>query len=250
MKLQELIQHSQTKAGNITLDYNEDVEPENRGFVIDRIDAYQDGRHIGYLKISYVPKELFHKFFPSVLHFESILHGKNYIPYNIIRNGPPFQHWSKYDEETQRQMLASVMVSHYWSKQGIAKTLPIDQVRALIRKFEREMAKSTRPGSYRDFYAHFVNKPFVDYIKVDSGDPFDAESFGRERDSEGEDMRRKGIGTTLYRAGAQWMKERGMKLHASGTQSDEAQAAWEKFTQQGKIGKTKSGRKYYKEQRR
>jgi len=40
------------------------------------------------------------------------------------------------------------------------------------------------------------------------------------------------------------MKERGMKLHASGTQSDEAQAAWEKFTQQGKVAKGKHGRRY------
>jgi hypothetical protein len=46
----------------------------------------------------------------------------------------------------------------------------------------------------------------------------------------------------LYKAGAEWMKERGMKMYASGLQSSDAKAAWEKMEKIFKVGKEKGRR--------
>jgi hypothetical protein len=62
-----------------------------------------------------------------------------------------------------------------------------------------------------------VNKPIVDYINVN------------------EDYRRTGIGTALYFAGANWMRNIGMQLYASSIQSDEARSVWSKFKNKGYV---------------
>lgn len=244
MKLLELIQHAQTKAGEVRLDYEQDVEPENRGFVVDMITAYLNDRKIGYLKMMYVPKEKFHQFFPSVLHYESVMSGRSYIPYRVTRDESlRFQHWMEYSEEIKREMLENILVSLRWHEQKKARTLPIEKVEAWIRKFERQMADKKK--GFKEFYSHTVNKPIVDFIHVDSGEWVDDNKFGKS--DERESMRRKGIGSLLYKAGAEWMKERGMRLYASGIQSSEAQAVWRKLIDQGKVGIGKRGRRYYRE---
>jgi hypothetical protein len=68
---------------------------------------------------------------------------------------------------------------------------------------------------YKDFYYHWVDCPMVDYIKVESK------------------YRRSGIGYILYIAGAMWMADKNMALHASSLQEPEAEAAWDKLEKVG-----------------
>lgn len=79
------------------------------------------------------------------------------------------------------------------------------------RKFGRD---------FQDFKAFHIDKPLVDYIRVD------------------EDYQRRRIGIALYQYGAKWLAGKGMKLYASGLQSDKAKAAWEwlKKNRGAKIG--------------
>ena len=51
----------------------------------------------------------------------------------------------------------------------------------------------------------------------------------------GRDCQRQGIGTVLYETGALWMHERGLRLHASGLQSDEAIGAWSALRGRGLV---------------
>jgi len=64
---------------------------------------------------------------------------------------------------------------------------------------------------YKKFYYHWVDCPVVDFIKVE------------------ENYKRNGIGYVLYIAGAMWLAEKNMCLHASSLQADEASAAWKKL---------------------
>ena len=61
--------------------------------------------------------------------------------------------------------------------------------------------------SYRSFQDYHVDKPQVDYVAVN--------------------MRREGIGTTLYLGAAKWLGGQGYSLWSSGTQTTEAKQLWQ-----------------------
>ena len=73
---------------------------------------------------------------------------------------------------------------------------------------------------YKDFYYHWVDCPLVDYINVQPS------------------VQRHGIGYVLYIAGALWMADKKMCLHAASVQSDEAQLSWGKMKKVGLPVKT------------
>ena len=64
---------------------------------------------------------------------------------------------------------------------------------------------------FEDFKKFYKGKPLVDYIRVKP------------------DFQRKRIGTALYEKAARWLAKKGLKLYASGLQSQEAQAAWDRM---------------------
>ena len=88
-------------------------------------------------------------------------------------------------------------------------------------KFEK-IAEKKYGQDFRDFKKYYVDKPLVDFIRVK------------------DDYRRRGIATILYKKGHEWMKQRGMKLYASGLQSDQARAAWDSYERKKLVGKEKS----------
>lgn len=61
---------------------------------------------------------------------------------------------------------------------------------------------------YKQSYDFLVDKPTVGYILVD------------------EKFKRRGIGTQLYFEAAKWCQSKGLRLYASGIQSESAQAVW------------------------
>lgn len=98
-------------------------------------------------------------------------------------------------------------------EQDYLTNLPDDQVLPTFARFE-QMARKKYGRQFKQFLHYYVDKPIVDYIRVEP------------------EYRRQGIGTALYRAAQKWLHDRGMKLYASGLQSDEAKAAWKNMRKQ------------------
>lgn len=59
----------------------EDIEPENRGWIVDVIKAYLNSQEVGYLKISYIPKAQFKLFYPSIINYYSQISGKHLLDF-------------------------------------------------------------------------------------------------------------------------------------------------------------------------
>jgi hypothetical protein len=128
-------------------------------------------------------------------------------------------------DQNERLKLFSFSIDGPWS------ALKDEDIPKLSNKEKNEKEKEylekvknkyqSRMENFKNFH---VDKPIVDYIRV-----FD-------------NHRRQRIAIALYEYGAKWMAKKGMKLYASGIQSDEAQAAWEwlKKNRGANIGREKS----------
>jgi hypothetical protein len=208
-----------SKVGKIDFSYTTNTEKENRGWVVDKVIASLVGEKVGYLKITYIPKKNFEKFYPTIieyLDFSGWCVGKKedgLIEYvkNILRHADVDylnkiyydQNKSKYNEQWAREMLFSL-------KQELSK------------KYKKE---------FDAFKNQWVDKPLIDYIDVEK------KYIGT------------GIGYGLYIAGAKWMAERGLVLYASSVQSGEAERAWERMKRSG-IPVKKDGKRTYLDYRK
>jgi GNAT superfamily N-acetyltransferase len=103
------------------------------------------------------------------------------------------------------------------------RALPKHEVMQKIAELESEVEKKYR-NEFRKFRAFHVDKPLVDFISVEP------------------EFRRNRIGEALYREAAKWMAERGMKLHASGVQSKDAEASWQSMENQGMVERSRKRR--------
>lgn len=190
-----------TKAGQqITFKvYEKDPKDKavNTGWILHRIEASVDGLPAGYLKISYIPKALWDKYFPTVWDWKAEFGG-----------------WGRYHGEGEKPNLSLLdtylMVTRYTSMDRFndydyRKIIPTEQE---MTQFLKRMEKQYLPA-YKEAQAFHVDKPMVDYIHVE------------------DDFRRQGIATALYKFGARWLaKTKGLPLYASGLQQPEAAAAW------------------------
>jgi len=83
MRWQEIIEY-QTKAGDeIEFRYKEDAEGDNnRGWIVHEIQAYVNNQYAGYIAVSYIPKDRFIKYYPTILNYMSQISGKvGILPY-------------------------------------------------------------------------------------------------------------------------------------------------------------------------
>jgi hypothetical protein len=185
---------------------------KNRGWRVDRLDAFLHGQEVGYLKMSYIPSDRFRRYYPTIFNYMDQILGKHVLPYD--------RRTALYVE-----LFAPELKKLLWySQHGWSSTEPEGTRVELLRmatQRERELLEGRLGKSFKQFKAFHVNKPIVDYINVD--------------------VRRQGIGTALYFEGARWMSERRMKLYRSGIQTDEAKMAWNKFTQDGNTGEDRRG---------
>lgn len=207
---------------DVRFEYHEDSEGDNnRGWQVDRIDAYLGDQKVGYLKLAYIPKGRFKKWYPSILNYIQQISGKIIFPQEYRAT-----HWTKIPIDVLRKyvynmaQVAGVGWNESNSLQEQALTAPEKWVRQLYHSFEIQISKDDS-GLFNRFKKYFVDNPYVDYINVDA--------------------KRQGIGTALYRAGHAWMKSKGMKLHASNTQTPDAQAAWKTLERDYSVEKIKIG---------
>jgi GNAT superfamily N-acetyltransferase len=209
------IARSRTKDGAaITFEYFNDIEGDNnRGWQVDQIKAFVDGQEVGYLKLSYIPRERFNRYYPSIFNWLSQMEGKHILPFNK-QHLDPFKHL---DAGEIKRALHNALY-YYVKLEGLryneVESLPDSELLLWLRKAEG--AAHTQSGDkFEDFYAYYVNRPLVDYIHVNK------------------DFRQRGIGTALYIAGAKWMAQKGMQMYASTLQQPEAAAAWKKMQERG-----------------
>jgi len=218
-----MIKYAKSKFGRIRFDYKDDADKSiNRGWVVDRVDAYLDDKPVGYLKISYIPDSEVRDYLPDVIHYLGADHKgyseiknalKNKDKKSLTRALSRLQDpWSDWIENLESRGSLKHADEKWWE----------DQYKRLSKEVNRKYKKE-----YEGFLEDTHNKPLVDYIKVEK------------------DYQQGGIGFGLYIAGAMWMAKKGMCLYASSLQSPEAKKSWDKMKKIGLPIKTvnqKNGR--------
>lgn len=250
MRLQEFDYDFKTKSGKpIEFKITPDSEgDDNRGFRVDKIDAYVEGIHAGYIKVSYIPKERFEEWVPTIWHWKTHFGGGNAIPYNkpkakiedlsnqeisriisyVVSN-----HYPKLPRGKQGQRIKDFLDSllkdkNHWDK-SLRDDVSREDLLTALDILEKLLMNSNMGKKYKQFQEFHVDKPLVDYINV-----FDGQHVNRNKlDDDMTDWRRQGIATALYIKAAKYLKSQGLKLHASGVQSDDAKGAWKHLEKMG-----------------
>jgi GNAT superfamily N-acetyltransferase len=171
----------------------------DRGWIVHRflaLDA-KTNEELGYLKVSYIPREKFLENFDIIYYVNNIngsgrrlddswenLPLKDQVKHLDSTLGEWPYHTDKINEFSERQM---------------------EELKIILLKKIKDKHKK----HYEQFVGYHIDKPLVDYIMVY------------------EKNRRQGIAIVLYEFAAKWLaKHKRLKLYASGLQSKEAEAAW------------------------
>ncbi len=185
----------------------EDQLGQRNGFVVSRIDAYvrpkgappilfEDeylGEYVGFLKISYVPRENWERLITS-----------------------PWEHAQRWEGKFSGADVSSIDALYEYfrrwhtSRPPVEETTPEQRLRVVEQEVNLEQMESHMAADY----AYHVDKPLVDYIRVLKP------------------WQRRGIALALYDFGAWWLaNDKGFRLYASGIQSDTAKAVWDRMEQ-------------------
>lgn len=200
-----------TKGGQpIALTFHEqdstDQRGLNKGWVVRRVDAFLDGEHAGYLKISYVPKERVVECFPTLWHWFAGHQGWCFDPDDLTDTWLRAHHYASHmPRSVQGQGIGytGALKGHEPDEEAMRADLE-----CLADTYVYEL-RATPQKTFDTWVEHMADYAFVDYIKV----------F--------EPYLRQGVGTALYIEGARWLAECfNLPLHASGLQQPEAEAAW------------------------
>jgi GNAT superfamily N-acetyltransferase len=247
MRLFELNHEYKTKDGKeITFVIDDDSEGDNnRGWQVHLIKAYIEGKQAGFIKLSYIPHERFKAWYPSLYHYKRH-HGSYRLPgeYGKYTKEPLEQ----MDEEDLREFLKYLYsAGKPWRKNDLEEQYGDADVKnkvELVKTLKTIAAKEEKfrndRNEFKRFKNYHVDKPIVDYIEV-----YDTENDSlRLKTKFGNvNFRRQGLGTELYKKAARYLKEKGLKLYASGIQSAQAEAAWNKMSEKGWV-KREGKRRY------
>lgn len=209
-----------TKDGEVmTFEFIHDAERENRGFVIDRLNAYIDDEMVGYLKVEYVGSDRFQDFYPSgIINYLTLIEGSIILPYES----------KKADLKKAHPELLNAVARNLYSYR-FAREMPITLLGS-YKEFNTWFREATKENTrlqrvtkgFREFKKR-IDKPFVAFICTD-----ESQTNGVPRDNRG-----RGIATALYKVMAVELAKRGMPLRSSTLQAPEAAGIWEKFEKEG-----------------
>lgn len=183
---------------------------KNRGWIVHKITAYDlTGASIGYIKISYISKERYNEWYKCPLDFMNHIMG-----WPIVR-----EYCDSVKSTTESITHKSIQAASWylWHNNDLYNKIPSmsqEELNNLFIAINRDVKKDYNK-KLKEFYHFHVDKPIADFISV------------------GESFRRVGVGTKLYLEGSRWMRENGLRLHASRCQTYQAQSAWKKFKQLG-----------------
>jgi len=180
----------------LTFTYHEDIEGDkNRGWQIDEIKAIIDGKEVGYLKISYIPKERFKTHYPNILTYLRKMKGISVLPYgydNVDYHDIPPEILKGNLEH------AYLAIVRGWDMEEFERlrNLPLDQVIPEYEKFEK-IAQNRHGRQFREFKHYHIDKAIDDFVSVKP------------------EFQGKGIGSALERAAHEWMKKKGIQYYLS-----------------------------------
>mgnify|MGYP001350068690 CR=1 FL=1 len=204
---------------------------------VDLLEAHGPTGPAGYLKASYIPAERFDAHYPSAFHWAVLRGGSHSSLRGLLAQADTEQP----DRATAIELLSR---SDGWQPEfAREKTaarrarLSSDELRSEWRA-RRDAIAAAHEDAYRGFRDFHRDRPFVEFIRVYAGPgALERPYRGGRRLEPGEvdvtDRRGQGVGRALYEVGALWMAARGLRLHSSGVQGEEAGAAWARFDEEG-----------------
>jgi len=173
-------------------------------YIVDRIGIKDDGREIGYIQVAHISSS-------RLRHIKSVWHYQN----------SGFVGWCL--NLTDRDQLW--VNAHYYAGMRPRSCPNISYLSLFPEHIQSSqirdedllyLAKICCVRRLKKFVADRTNFAYVDYIHVDPG------------------LRRHGYGTRLYKIAATWLAiHRGLVLHGSSCQSEEAKAAWKAMEAKG-----------------
>lgn len=183
----------------------------------DEIRAFVDGEDVGYLKISYIPKKNAKLLFPDVLTFMHRNNSNLIFPSEVINDHLGPVDYSSMSDGQLRELLIGLTLTFFggWSdRQNAIKRMDKREMLVMLKEYMRVSKRKNGPD-YKKFLETYVDKPFVNFIKV-----FD-------------NFQQTGIATLLYVITSKWLQERGMYLYAGDPQTDRAKEIWNRMEDKG-----------------
>ena len=207
--LEKRIKFAKSKFGRIEFKYDEGMSSRGDGtdWVENTVAALLDGKNIGHLSINYIPQSKFNAHYKDILKFIVVQHGADELG-DAIKSGDTKQLIVKMANLTGTSHDLDVKSNHdleWWKNKYFT----------ILKKLESRYNKE-----FKRFKEYWVDKPMVDYIKVD----------GKYQNG--------GVGFGLYIAGALWMAEKRFSLRSGYSQSESAIKAWKKMERMGLPVKT------------
>jgi hypothetical protein len=199
----------------VSLRWTTDIDTPNRGWVVHEMGAWRGGERVGYLRVSYVPKALIPLFQPTVLHHLGSVTGWC-LPALFEGFHGPARDTASLSEAEVAEVRACVCAHLGTQDEGWPT------IKAMVRDLRGPLNRRGR-DAYTRFQAFHVDKPIVDYVRTE-----ESAHNGVARCNRGQ-----GLGLLLYGAVAHHLPTLGMRLHASSTQSEDAQRMWSLFAQMG-----------------
>lgn len=207
-----------TERGHVVnFEHTVDIEHERRSlWSLDKVTAFVNGKEAGYLRVSYIPRSTVAvQLGDGALSYAGKVRGHCFYP---------FDDRDKNFSDLSRSAQESFLVSAYWHLKQVDFSMSRDILslwdnNKITGAFEELKDAATRiyGHDFEAFLKFHVDKPVVDYIKTHAG------------------FRGIGIGHALYLEGARWLASRGMRLYASGLQSDSAKESWNRLDSDGLV---------------
>ena len=226
-----------SKSGHkVTLDTQLNSEGDNnRGWQVDKISAIVEGEEVGYLKLAFIPRERFVRYYPCVFNFMDQIKGhiilprpKNYTDNDAWREAST-KHYLDYNISELRSFLNSLNLAV--GRHDISKELAGDTFEELVNRavgMESFIMNQHQLGKdFKKFETYYVNKPIDDFIRVER------------------DYQREGIAEYLYKVGVKLLESRGLPFYLSTVRQSAAEALAEKFRVNGHIRKMSNGRERF-----
>jgi len=220
-----------TKDGRpITFRYYEQAPDDQmglcKGYICHRVEALVDGVLAGYLKIAYVPHEGLEAAFPTIWDWTYRTQGWCFNRDTLDGIWRGCHHYAHRTPASLRGKIASYLhVRKSMIPDPVTMQADLD-----ILEHEEYLGGRTVWDRRREWEEWFVDRPYVDYMRVYEGD----DAPYRREGPTGTNWRRQGIATALYDAGARWLAQsKGFPLHG-GLQTDEAMAVWDAMEASGR----------------
>ena len=222
-------------------------EEDSRGYICHRLNLVHDEKYIGYLKVFYLPQDVFYKMNPDVLHFSNnikgICCGLKTHPKEVDLGGNNY--WKNLNQEEKEKTLSRLAMSiNYALYTEIEKNPNNLSLEKRYQKILKIANNSNIKEQYDDFVNTHINKPIIEFSNIRTANKkncqknfsntvkeyciknnIDFENFGAEDNSI--DYQRQGLGQKMYTLMADWLALNGLKLYKGGT-NDKSTPLWEK----------------------